>query len=391
MTKKQDWDNQSSVTKQKEASTTRKIVFITISALIVIMLIIITSSFFYIKSAIGPVDKNNDEEIEVDIPLGSSTSDIATILEKEGLIKNSTIFKFYIKFKNTADFQAGNYTISPSQDIDGIIEELQSGKVMEEPIYKVTIPEGKSADQIGAILANKLDISEEEFLERLQDEELITSLQEEFPELITDELENDELLIPLEGYLYAGTYEIFEEDPSIDSLINMMVKQTNDVIASKQELIDKSDFTIHEILTLASIIERESKFDEDRPKVAQVFINRLDEDMKLQSDITAAYANREHKVLMSYDDIGTDSPYNTYVQEGMPPGPISSPSLPSIEAVLKPEGKEFTELYFYARPSGETFYRKTLEEHTKVKEEYEHEWHELNEEQKKAKEKAKDD
>lgn len=92
MTKKQDWDNQSSVTKQKEASTTRKIVFITISALIVIMLIIITSSFFYIKSAIGPVDKNNDEEIEVDIPLGSSTSDIATILEKEGLIKNSTIF-----------------------------------------------------------------------------------------------------------------------------------------------------------------------------------------------------------------------------------------------------------------------------------------------------------
>src|SRR5699024_12688358 len=106
---------------------------------------------------------------------------------------------------------------------------------------------------------------------------------------------------------------------------------------SELDEIEDGDYSVHEILTLASIIERESKFDEDRPKVAQVFMNRLDEDMKLQSDITAAYANGEHKVLMTYDDIETDSPYNTYVQTGLPPGPISSPRDETTQAVVEHE------------------------------------------------------
>lgn len=388
MTNKKDSNSneQALESKQKEASMVRRIVFITLSIFILIILITVVSGFFYIKSAIGPMDTDSKEEINIEIPLGSSSSEIAHILEKNGLIKNSTVFKLYLKFKNKAEFQAGDYTLSPSLDIEGIIEALQSGKVMEESLYKITIPEGKTADQIGEIFANKLDFSKEDFLETLNDEEFILSLQEAYPEIMTDEVMNDELYIPLEGYLYAGTYDIYEENPTIESIIDMMVSQTNKVIASELAELDNSDFTFHEILTLASIIERESKFDEDRPKVAQVFINRLQDGMKLQSDITAAYANREHKVLMTYDDIGTDSPYNTYVQEGLPPGPISSPSLESIESVLKPEGKEFTEVYFYARPSGETFYSQTLEQHTQIKEQYEHEWHELEEEQSKSKE-----
>jgi len=367
--------------KQNEASTVRKIVLITLSTLIIMMLIGVISGFFYIKSALEPVDPESEEEVEIEIPLGSSSSDIASILEENNMIKNSTVFKLYLKFKNKAEFQAGEYTLSPSMNFDGIIEELQSGKIMEEPIYRITIPEGKSADQIGEIFAHQLDFSEEEFLEVLNDKDYISSLQDMYPDLITEEVMNDELLIPLEGYLYAGTYEVFEEEPTIESVIEMMVDQTNKVMQSELENIDNDDLSIHEILTLASIIERESKFDEDRPKVAQVFINRLNEDMKLQSDITAAYANREHKVLMTYEDIEIESPYNTYVQAGLPPGPISSPSLQSIDAVLKPEGKDFNELYFYARPSGETYYSHSLEEHTQIKEQYEHEWHELEEEQ----------
>src|SRR5690625_446445 len=367
--------------KQNEASTVRKIVLITLSTLIIMMLIGVISGFFYIKSALEPVDPESEEEVEIEIPLGSSSSDIASILEENNMIKNSTVFKLYLKFKNKAEIQAGEYTLSQSMNFDGIIEELQSGKIMEEPIYRITIPEGKSADQIGEIFAHQLDFSEEEFLEVLNDKDYISSLQDMYPDLITEEVMSDELLIPLEGYLYAGTYEVFEEEPTIESVIEMMVDQTNKVMQSELENIDNDDLSIHEILTLASIIERESKFDEDRPKVAQVFINRLNEDMKLQSDITAAYANREHKVLMTYEDIEIESPYNTYVQAGLPPGPISSPSLQSIDAVLKPEGKDFNELYFYARPSGETYYSHSLEEHTQIKEQYEQEWHELEEEQ----------
>lgn len=376
-------------TKQKEASIVRKIVFITLSLLIIILLIGIASGYFYIKSTLQPVDPDSKKEIEFEIPLGSSSSEIAQTLEENGLIKNSTIFKFYLKFKNKAEFQAGEYTLSPSLSFDEIIEELQSGKVMEEPIHRITIPEGKAADQIAAIFAHKFDFTKKEFLAVLNDKKTIERLQKEYPKLITDELLNDELLIPLEGYLYAGTYEFFEEDPTIESIIDMMIDRTDSVLQSKVEGLEKSDLSIHEILTLASIIERESKFAEDRPKVSQVFLNRLKEDMKLQSDITAAYANREHKVLMTYDDIGTDSPYNTYSKKGLPPGPISSPSLDSIESVIKPEGKDFKDLYFYARPSGETFYSNSLEEHTRIKEQYEHEWHELEAEQSKSKKENK--
>src|SRR5699024_7510445 len=195
---------------------------------------------------------------------------------------------------------------------------------------------------------------------------------------------DEDLLVPLVGYLFAGTYEIFEEDPSVEYIIEIMIAHTNELVESELDEIEDGDYSVHEILTLASIIERESKFDEDRPKVAQVFMNRLDEDMKLQSDITAAYANGEHKVLMTYDDIEIDSPYNTYVQTGLPLGPISSPSLESILAVIDPEGKDFVELYFYARHSGETIYTKSLEDHEEVKEKYEEEWHELEKEQSKS-------
>lgn len=384
MGKKLDVKQDELESKQNEASIVRKIVFRTLSILIILFLIGIVSVFFYIRSATGPVDKNNDEEIEIEIPMGSSSSEIAMILAKNNLIKNDTIFKFYLKFKNKSDFQAGEYTLSQNLDFDDIIEELQSGKVVEEAFYKVTIPEGKAADQIAELFARKLEFTEEDFIDKLTDEEFISSLQESYPNLLSDEVLNDELLVPLEGYLFAGTYDVFEEDPSVEYIIEMMIAQTDSEMEAEKQEIEASDFSVHEVLTLASIIERESKFDEDRSKVAQVFINRLKEDMKLQSDITAAYANREHKVLMTYEDIGTDSPYNTYVQTGLPPGPISSPSKESIQAVLEPEGKNFKELYFYARPSGETFYTNSLEEHEQIKEQYEEEWHELEKEQSKS-------
>lgn len=373
--------------KQKEASIVSRIVFRIISILTILMIIVVISGFLYVKSATGPVDKKNDEDIGIDVPMGSSSSDIATILFNNDLIKNEMIFKFYLKFKNKSDFQAGEYTLNQSLDFDEIIEELQSGKVVEEPFFKVTIPEGKAAEEIAKLFAHKLDFSEEEFLDKLTDEDYIASLQEVYPDLLDDEVLDEDLLVPLEGYLFAGTYEIFEDDPSVEYIIEMMIAQTNEVVESELEAIEDGDYSVHEILTLASIIERESKFDEDRPKVAQVFMNRLEDDMKLQSDITAAYANGEHKVLMTYDDIETDSPYNTYAQTGLPPGPISSPSLESIQAVIEPEGDDFTELYFYARPSGETFYTNTLEEHGQIKEKYEEEWHELEKEQSKSEEK----
>jgi len=368
--------------KANEAKVVRKIVLIVLSSFTFIFIISITSGYFYLKSVLEPVDSESNKEIKVEIPLGSSTAEIANLLEENGLINNSTIFRFYIKFKNFSDFQAGEYTLKPSMTLNEILEELQHGKVMEEPLYRVTIPEGKTVEQIASIFAKKLSFSEDDFLEVVNDEKYIKKLIDRYPSLLSDELLDSELYMPLEGYLFAGTYDIFEEDQTPESIIDMMIKQTNKVIQSKIEAVEESEYSVHEILTLASVIERESKFSEDRPKVAQVYMNRMENDMKLQSDITAFYGlkNIEHKAVVTYEDVEVKTPYNTYVIDGLPIGPIDSPSEEAIDAVLDPEGEEFTKLYYFSRPNGETFYSDTLEEHNSIKKEYRQEWYDLENE-----------
>lgn len=368
--------------KVSDAKVVRKIVFIILTSFILIFVVGIVSVYFYIKSALEPVDPDSKEKIEIEIPLGSSSTDIANILEKNGLIKNSKVFRFYLKFKNYSDFQAGEYTLTPSLTLDKIIKELQSGKVMEEPLFRITIPEGKNVEQIATILSHKLTFTEEEFLHLVNDEAFIKELMEKYPTLLTNDILNEDLYTPLEGYLFAGTYDIFDEKLSAKEIVMQMIERTNEIMEKYGEEIDDDSFSIHEILTLASVIERESKFSEDRPKVAQVYLNRLNENMKLQSDITAFYGlkNLEHKAVVTYDDLEVDTPYNTYVINGLPIGPIASPSMESIEAVLHPEGKDFKKLYYFSRPNGETFYSDTLDEHNQIKEQYRHEWYELENE-----------
>lgn len=361
----------------KESYVVKKTSFLVIFTIIILILIALFSVYMYINSSLKPVDKNDTANVEVEIPLGSSTSSIANILEEKNIIKNAKIFSVYVKVKNKSDFQAGNYELSPSQTIDEVIEELQSGKLINEAIHKITIPEGKSLEEIAELYAKQFDFTKEEFIKIAEDEDFINELIKLYPDTVTKDVLNKDLKYPLEGYLYASTYEYFEEEPEIKDIISSMVDRTNKHLT--EELADKKiDMNPHEILTLASVVERESKFDEDRTKVAQVFLNRIDLDMRLQSDITVSYALGEHKTLITYDDLKVDSPYNTYVVEGLPIGPIDSPSIESIKAVITPEGKNFTQEYFYARPNGETLYTHTLEEHNQVKKQYEHEWQELD-------------
>src|SRR5690625_235767 len=374
------------IEKNKEAKLVRRIVFITISVLTIIIAISIYSLYKYVDSSLKPLEPENDEEIYFEIPIGTSSSQIAEILEENKLIKDVRVFKYYLKFRGGAEFQAGNYALPPSLSLSEIIEELQKGKVIDEPIYTITIPEGKTLEEIAKIMAEKLKFTEEEFITQANDPQFLEELMTIYPELLSDKILQDGIFYPLEGYLFAGTYEIFDDDPSVDWVIREMVDRTHTTVNTILAETEEADFNVHEILTLASVIEKESKFPEDRPKVSQVFLNRLQDGMRLQSDVTAAYANREHKIVMTFDDIETDSPFNTYVTDGLPIGPIDSPSVESMKAVIAPEGDDFTELYFYARPSGETFYRNTLDEHNQVKEKYEHEWHELDEEMSKDEE-----
>jgi len=367
------------MTRVSEAKVVRKVVFFVVSILLLFFAITGILLYLYVKSSLGAVDPDSKEKVEVEIPIGSSTTDIAQILEDNGIIKDQRIFRLYLKFKNEVAFQAGEYTLSPNMTVEETIEELQTGKVLEEPYSRITIPEGKSLEQIGDIFSKQLSFTKDDFIKTAKDEQFINELIEQFPNVLTDEVLNEDIINPLEGYLFATTYDIFDEEITPEEVIRMMVDETSKLLEERTELIEESDFTIHEILTLASVIERESKFSEDRPKVSQVYMNRLDKNMKLQSDITAFYG-LQHKAVVTYEDVEIETPYNTYVIDGLPVGPISSPSIEAIDAVLNPEGEEFTKLYYFSRPSGETFYSDTLEEHNSIKQEYRHEWYELENE-----------
>lgn len=348
-----------------EAKTVRKIFFFIFLAFIIVFVSVGLYGYKYITSALEPVDPANEETIDIDIPLGSSSSTIANILEENGIIKNARIFRFYVKFKNFSDFQAGEYSLSPSLSLDEVLETLESGKVIEEANYVVTIPEGKTIEEIAEILSEELPIIKDEFLEVTEDEEYVKQLIEQYPSLLTEDILNSEIRTPLEGYLFAATYSFYENEPSIQSIIEQMLNKTVEVIQPYHESIEELDLSIHETLTMASLVEKESRTEEERQKIAGIFYNRLAEDMPLQTDPTVLYALGEHKERVLYEDLEIDSPYNTYKYADLPVGPISNFGENSLEATLYPEKSDY--MYFLHDYDGEIYYAETHDEHIELK------------------------
>lgn len=332
-------------------------------------------------------DKNSKVyDGDITIFEGASVKQVSELLEANDVIDNADTFYYYIVFKQKyleyapwangtfeVAFKSGTFDIEATS-FDELIEYLNEiSNIQVNTDALTTIPEGSTIDDIAKILATKKVVSEEAFLKKINDKDYYNSLRKKYvwlPEF------NDKKFYQLEGYLHANSYN-FDTNMLPSDVIESLLEQTNTFYIENKVEILNSNFTFEEILTLASVVERESKFSEDRPKVAQVFMNRLELGMKLESDITANYGSDEHKVFMTYKDIAVDSPYNTYKVPALPVGPISSPSLESINAVLQPEGKEFKHIFFYARPSGETFYSTSYTEHDKIRLQYEQEWLDL--------------
>lgn len=354
--------------RSEEASTVRKIVSIIIISLILIFIVGIISGYMYIKSALQPVDPDDEQGVEVEIPLGSSSSSIANILEESGIIKDSRIFRVYTKVKNESDFQAGDYTFTPAMTIDEVIESLKTGVLVKAPIDKVTIPEGKTVEEIAEIFAEKGYFSKEDFMNRVNDEEYINNLIETYPSILSDVILDEEIRTPLEGYLFAATYDIYVENPEMDKLIETMLDRTVDVISENQEKIDNQNFTVHEAVTFASLVEKEASSKDQRRGIASVFYNRLADDMPLQTDPTVLYAMGEHKDKVLLKDLEIESPYNTYQISALPIGPISNFSVDSLKASLDPEESDYK--YFLHDEEGGIHFSETHEEHIELKQKY---------------------
>ncbi|MCP1154154.1 endolytic transglycosylase MltG [Peribacillus frigoritolerans] len=353
---------------QGEAKLVRKIIMITIASLILLIGIVGLVGFLYINSAMKPVDPDDDTIKKVKIPIGSSVNGISTLLEEQGIIKDARVFKYYIKFRNESGFQAGEYKLSPSMPIEDIVTSIKTGKLMKEAAMKITIPEGKQLIQIADIIAGKTGEDPKKVFKKLNDKKFVKSMQEQFPQLLTSEIENEKVLYPLEGYLFPATYDFYEEKPTLESIVIEMLKKTEETLQAYEGQMDKNDYSVHEMLTFASLVEEEATAQVDRGKIASVFYNRIEEDMPLQTDPTVLYAKGSHKSRVYYKDLEVKSPYNTYKNKGLPPGPIANAGTTSIDAVLKPEKTDY--LYFLATPEGEVLYSKTLDDHNNKKAEH---------------------
>lgn len=333
--------------------------------IIVILVLIVLSGVIWYKISTSPVNKNDNKEIEVIIPYGTGTSGVAKILKDNNIIKNESAFKIYAKLNNVSDLQAGTYRLKPSMELKDITETLKTGKMYDPNQMNITYIEGKHIDWLAKLIEDKTNNSKEDVYTLLEDEEYIDSLIEEYW-FLDEEIKNKDIYYPLEGYLFPDTYTVANEDITVKELFKLMLNRTDTILSKYKEDIIDSDYSAHEILTIASIIEMESMNDEGRKGVASVIYNRLDKNMAIQSDVTTYYA---FKIDMAERDlyqreIDTYNPYNTRgpnMAGKLPIGPISSCSKASIEAAIYPE--ESNNLFFVADKNGKLYFTKTDSEH----------------------------
>lgn len=362
---KKDVIRQKMLEHQKEAKVVRKIVLI-ISILLLLFIVLISGGgYLYIESALKPVDSDSKNIKQVDIPIGSSVTGIAEILESKGIIKSAKVFKYYVKLKNEGGFMAGEYQLSPSMDVPEIVGRLKTGKVLAQASFKITIPEGKQLKEIAAIMAKATKQNENDVFNKLNNKEFIKTLMVKYPDILTEEILNSSVKYPLEGYLYPATYPFYKKNPSVEEMVAAMLSKTRTVLSGYAEESEKKKLSVHQLLTMASLVEEEATEKADRKTIASVFYNRIKKGMMLQTDPTVLYAQGKHKARVLYKDLEVDSPYNTYQNTGLPPGPIANAGKSSIEASLDPNDTDF--YYFIATADGDVIFTKTLEEHNKEK------------------------
>ena len=355
--------------RKKETSIIKKIMRYFMIAL---LLIVIIGGFFtwnYIKSETQPVDTAQTELVSFEIEQGASVKEVSKALEKEGIIRNSKLFNFYLKFKNVSGFKSGLYHVSKSMTLDEIIAELSgAGKDKDQNATKVLIREGEQLTDIAKEVEKSTKYSAEDFMAKVQDEDFLRYLVQKFPKLLTQSYNGYQVKYVLEGYLFPATYDM-NDSKTLQMLITEMVAKTDEVMSKYYDKILESDYTLQETMALASLIEKEGTKLEDRKKISSVFHNRIKENMKLQTDVSVQYALGEHKESLSLADLEVDSPYNLYLNYGVGPGPYNSPSEDAIVAALEPANTDY--LYFLADiHTKEIYYAKTYEEHLELKAKY---------------------
>lgn len=310
------------------------------------------------------LSSNNEtpqEPVKVTIGEGMTATQIGELLQDEKVIKNALVFKLMVKKQGVeSDFKPGEYELNTGMDYDEVIETLIAGPPIK--IAKITLPEGWTAKQMASRISALTGINKDDYLTVV--EQGLTSA--DYPFLT----ESNSPTNSLEGYLYPQTYNV-PEDMTAQEFVDMQLAEFQKANGSLNWDNAKTlGRTTYEVMVIASLIERETMVDNEKPIIASVINNRLKKNMLLQIDATIQYALPQQKERLTYDDLEIDSPYNTYKHAGLPPGPICNPSHSSIEAALNPAPTEY--LYYVLAPdnSGRHVFTKTYNEFLNAKNQY---------------------
>lgn len=346
-------------------------VFAVLGIFLLVVVLGLGGAFFWyntnLESLKEPTGNEELEVIRVEIKEGMGASQIADLLYESKIIKNAEAMKIYTKINKISNLQAGIYDLSPEEDTLDIVAHIVNGEVADDSV-KITFIEGKNMRWIAKTIAKKTNNTEEDVFELIEDEEYIDSLIEKYW-FITDEIKQNEIYYPLEGYLLPDTYVFENKDVSVKYIFNVILNFTEKFLNNYKEEIENNDLTMHQLLTIASLAELEGKSLEDRKEIVGVFFNRIYDGMSLGSDVSTYYA---FKVDMGDRDLtvkelNTENPYNTRgpnMGGKIPVGPICNPSKSAIEATL--DYKETNAYYFVADKNGKVYFTKNNTEHNQM-------------------------
>ncbi|MDU1629990.1 MAG: endolytic transglycosylase MltG, partial [Lactococcus lactis] len=375
---KKNFSGKKNKNKKKKKVTAGKI----ITVIVVLLILVVGGTGWYgynfVKSGIQPLDSKNTTVKSISIPAGSSSKQIGEILQRQSIIKNGMIFQYYTKFKNYSEFKSGYYNLSPNMSLSTIASKLEEGgteKPVAPTLGKILIPEGYTLTQIAkAVTVNsnsqeknaKTPFSEADFMKTVQDPTFIAKMVKAYPKLFASLPTKDSgIKYQLEGYLFPATYD-YTKSSTVESVIENMIKTMNAQLTPYYDTMTQKNLTVNDVLSLAALVEKEANNDDDRRNVAATFYNRMNQGMTLGSNLSILYAEGKlgEKTSLAEDaniDTNLDSPYNLYANTGFGPGPVDSPSLSSIKAVLNPAQNDY--LYFVADvTTGKVYFAKTLEE-----------------------------
>jgi UPF0755 protein len=341
--------------------------------IIIVIIVLLGISAIVLKNwydtNLKPVNsESNSETIQIEITSGMGKSAIADLLEENKVIKNATVFKIYLKLNEVNLLKAGKYEFENGIDnVSDIINKISNGDVIDESI-KLTFIEGQTIEDYAKVIAENTVNTEEDVYNLLKDEEYIDSLIQEYW-FITDVIKDADIYYPLEGYLKPDTYIFENENVSVEKIFKQLLDYTDKTLSKYREDIETSNLSVHQILTMASVIELETNLDEDRATVASVFYNRLYANMNMGSDVTTYYAfhMKMSEGDLTTEQINTYNPYNTRHSQmagKLPIGPISAPREESIKAVIYPENTNY--YYFVSDKTGKDYFSTNYSEHQKT-------------------------